>query len=98
VTGRTWHRWQALLLIPQPPLSLAYLLAMRARWLPPSYAPVFALALLPLLSMLAGLAGLRSGQPRVGRAALFTLAVVETAWAALTIAIVGFARVWHLSG
>ena len=49
--------WQAALLLPHPILTLLYLLAIRAERVQPSFAPVVALVVLPILSSLVVLRG-----------------------------------------
>jgi hypothetical protein len=90
--------WRLALLLPHPPLSLLYLLAIRTDRLPPVVSVAVALAALPLLSLLLGLRG-RTEDPRErsGSPVLAALAVVELLWALLCIAIVNVAVVWRLS-
>jgi hypothetical protein len=76
------------LLAPQPLLSLAYLVALRAERLPPSFAPILVLSALPLAAVVLGVA-------RRWPAALIVVAVVELAWAVLAEAMVGFAIAWQ---
>lgn len=72
-----------LLLVPQPPLTLAYVIAVATYQHPPVQAPVVALGLLPAIAVAAELA---SGRDR----ALWRLAlgVLEIAWAAGAIALI----------
>jgi hypothetical protein len=89
--------WQGLLLLPQPPLSLAYLLAVRAGWLGASFVPLLFLITLPVASAAAGVVGMR--QSRSG--AIMTglvLAAVELAWGVLSLAIAGFQIAWRSGG
>ena len=89
--------WQAALLLPQPPLSLLYLLALRTERLRPSFVPLALLAAAPLASAVVGAAALRS--PAAGsrgwHAALLVGAGVELAWTLLAEAMVGFAIAWR---
>ena len=78
-------RLPRLLLVPQPPLSLAHVLAIRAGWVSPSWAPVFALAALPAAALAIAL----GRRPRdVGATAI---AVLELGWSAVHAAMVGMA-------
>jgi hypothetical protein len=79
------RRWQTVLLLLQPPLTLAYLLAVRRGWVEPSYAPIAVLALCPLAVLLLG----RS------RWAVMA-AVLELGWAMLAAMSIGFAIAWQL--
>jgi hypothetical protein len=91
--------WRLALLLPHPPLSLLYLLAIRGGRLPPVVAVAVGLAILPLLSLLLGFrqgAGEASEQRR-GDFLLTSLALVEILWALVCIAIVNIAVAWHLS-
>jgi hypothetical protein len=89
-------RWLALLLVPQPPLSFAYLMAVRARQIEPSFLPPMLLAAFPLAA--AGLSAYRLFRDRA-RARFSWLAlgvsVIELLWAMLTLSIVGFAIAWR---
>jgi hypothetical protein len=89
--------WQALLLVPQPLLALAYLAAIRAERLRPSLLPVLALAVLPIASAALGVRSRRTGAGtgRGWQAALFIAAVLELAWTAVAAAMVGFAIAWR---
>jgi hypothetical protein len=86
--------WQAVLLVPQPLLSLAYLAAIRAERLRPSLAPLLALAVLPIASAAIGLWG-RGAAGRGWRAAFLGAAVLELAWTVVAAAMVGFAIAWR---
>ena len=91
--------WRLVLLLPHPPLSLLYLLAIRTGRLPPVVSVAVGLAVFPLLSLLLGLRGRTEGmtkQPR-GNPLLTALAIVEIFWAFLCITIVNIAVVWRLS-
>ena len=80
--------WQTVLLLLQPPLTLAYLLAVRGGWVAPSYTPVVILALLPLAVLM-----LARG---AGRRWLVVAAVLELGWALLAAMSIGFAIAWRL--
>ena len=74
-----------LLLVPQPPLSLAHVLAIRAGWMAPSWTPVFGLAAFPAAALAIAL----GRRPRdVGATAI---AVLELGWSAVHAAMVGMA-------
>ncbi|MBM4269304.1 MAG: hypothetical protein FJ144_22310 [Deltaproteobacteria bacterium] len=77
--------WQVALLVPGPPLTLLYLLLIRAEQAEPSFAPAVVLGLAPLASLAVGL------RVRPWRKGLFVLALLELAWSVLTAALVGFA-------
>lgn len=84
--------WQIVLLLPQPPLTLLYLVLVRGERLRPSFVPVVVLTLLPLGSLL--LAVPRRGAAtatRTAAIAVVVLAVLELAWGAASAALVGFA-------
>jgi len=86
--------WQAALLLPHPILTLLYLLAIRAERVQPSFAPVVALVVLPILSSLVGIAHLRqrsSAGSRGGQMVLLALAALEASFTVLAAAVVGFA-------
>jgi hypothetical protein len=85
--------WQVALLLPQPPLSILYLLLIRAERVPPRFAPVVVLAVLPLASLVVGIRRWVRSHPPRGRRELALLAVslLELAWAVLSAAVVGFA-------
>ena len=88
--------WQVLLLLlPQPLLTLAYLRAVRADLLPPSFAPVVALGLLPLAALVLTATGWPAAASRGWRLVLIAVGALELAWAMLAAAIVGFAIGWH---
>ena len=91
--------WRLALLLPHPPLSLLYLLAIRTGRLRPIVAVAVGLAILPLLSLLLGFrhgTGDASEQRR-GDFLVTALAVVEILWALVCIAIVNIAVAWRLS-
>jgi hypothetical protein len=90
-------RWPAILLLPAPPLSLAYLLAVRAERLSPAFAPVVALAAFPLAAAALGMLALRASPAgeRGGPLAVVGVALAELLWAVLAAAMVGFARAWR---
>jgi hypothetical protein len=86
--------WQLGLLLPHPILTLFYLLAVRAGRVDPSFTPVVALALLPVVSTLVGAAQLRrldAASPRGGQIVLLALAALEVSFTVLASAVVGFA-------
>ena len=86
--------WQSALLMPHPILTLLYLLAIRAERVQPSFAPVVALVVLPILSSLVGVVHLRQGSSagsRGGQIVLLALAALEAAFTVLAAAVVGFA-------
>jgi hypothetical protein len=97
VAGSPTLRWQAWLLVPQPPLSLLYLVAIRAERVSPSFTPVVALGTLPVVSALLGGLALR-GAPygrRRWHLAWVGVAVLEIAWTVLAAAMVGVAVAWR---
>jgi len=83
--------WPAALLVPQPPLALAYLFAVRAERVAPAFAPAVALAVFPVLAAVLALRG-NSG---AGRWLVVGIAVVEVASVVLVAAMVGFAKAWR---
>ena len=86
--------WQAALLLPHPVLTLLYLLAVRAERVQPSFAPVVALIILPILSTMVGITHLRqasSAGSRGGQMVLLALAALEASFTVLAAAVVGFA-------
>lgn len=86
--------WQIILLLPQPILTVLYLLAVRTERVQPSFTPVVALAILPLLAALIGVSKLRqseSGGARSGQVMLLAVAVLEVSFTVLAAAVVGFA-------
>ncbi len=86
--------WQAVLLLPQPILTLLYLLAVRTGRAEPSFTPVVAAAILPLLSALVGAAKLRHPEPAASRGAqiaLLAAAALEVSFTVLAAAVIGFA-------
>ena len=86
--------WQAALLLPHPVLTLLYLLAVRAERVQPSFAPVVALMILPILSTMVGVTHLRragSAGSRGGQRVLLALAALEASFTVLAAAVVGFA-------
>jgi hypothetical protein len=73
-----------------------YLLALRGEWLPPRFAPVIALGILPVTSAIVGAWALRGPSPARSRHGwLVALAVLEMAWAVVVAAMVGFAIAWR---
>ena len=91
LSTRRGRRWQAALLALQPPLSLAYLLAMRSGLARPSFVAVVALLALPGAWLLCRRA---TGAP--ARAAGTAIAVAELLWALVCGVIVNIAHVWRL--
>ena len=84
------------LLLPFPPLSVAYLLAVRAERVTPGFGPMAALAVLPLAAAVLGLAALRRTTRGVQRQVmLLAAALAEILWALCTLAMVGFAVARH---
>ena len=86
--------WQAALLLPHPVLTLLYLLAVRAERVQPSFAPVVALMILPIISTMVGVRHLRqasSAGSRGGQIVLLALAALEASFTVLAAAVVGFA-------
>jgi hypothetical protein len=89
--------WRAaLLLLPQPPLSLLYLLAVRHGSTTPRYLPVVALAAFPALALLSIVRVLRAKGNHGGDVLIAVGAVVELALALVTFALVGFDIAWQL--
>ncbi len=82
--------WQLLLLLPQPPLTLLYLLAIRSQRVRPSFTPVILLGLLPVAALVVAVVAVRPRQPMA-----LLLAVLEIALAVLAAAMVGFAIAWR---
>ena len=86
--------WQLGLLLPHPILTVLYLVAVRADRVRPSFVPVVALALFPVLATLVGAAQLRrldAASPRGGQIVLLALAALEVSFTVLAMAVVGFA-------
>jgi hypothetical protein len=82
--------WSAALLVPEPPLAFAYLLAIRAERVVPAFAPVVALALFPIAASVLALR-----QDGGARWVVIGIAVVELASVVLVAAMVGFAKAWR---
>jgi hypothetical protein len=80
------RRWQTVLLLLQPPLTLLYLLAVRGGWAVPSYLPIAILALCPIAAFLLG------GR----RGWIAAVAMLEIGWAVLAAMSVGWAIAWRL--
>ena len=90
--------WQALLLVPEPVLSLAYLVAVRAECLRPSFVPIVVLAAFPLASAVVGARHLRAAGAGVTRRSgivLLVVAALELVWAVVAAMMVGFAIAWR---
>ena len=89
---------QALLLVPEPVLSLVYLVAIRAERLSPRFAPIVLLAAFPVASAVVGARCLRTagpGAPRRWGIALLAVAGLELVWALVATMMVGFAIAWR---
>jgi hypothetical protein len=86
VTGP--RAWQTVLLALQPPLSLAYLFAMRAEQLPASFLPLMLLAAFPVAALVGELAPGHTGRRR---ALVVALAFLEILWTIVAQVFVGFA-------
>ena len=86
-----------MLLVPQPPLSLLYLFAVRDQRIVPRFAPLLVLALFPVASVVIGVLarGLSRPDDRRRRAALIAVAVLQLAWTVAAQAMVGFAIAWR---
>jgi len=79
-------------LLPFPPLSLLYLVAVRAERLTPRFAPIVVLGVVPITAAVLGLVALRERSDGVRRQVmLLIIAVAEILWALCTLAMVGFA-------
>jgi hypothetical protein len=90
-------RTTSLLLIPQPPLSLLYLWAVRERLVSPAFTPLMLLAVLPLLALVACVfQSQHEDSGRARRVTILAIAVAELSWAVLSLAIVGFAKAWRI--
>jgi len=88
-------RWQLSLLLPFPPLSVSYLLAVRAERVSPGVAPVAVLSVLPLAAAVVGLVALRRRSHRPRDVVLLVAALAEILWALCALAMVGFAVARH---
>ena len=89
-------RWQIGLLLPFPPLSLLYLLAVRAERLAPGFGVLLGLMLLPLASLVVGVFAVRGRRAGLRtQVVLLAIAVAELVWAVLALAMAGFAVAWH---
>jgi hypothetical protein len=91
-------KWQVAVLLLQPPLSGAYLLAMRAEIIPPSYVAAILFTAVPGAVIVAGLSALRRTEDnaRSWQAGIVALAALQTGWGLVTFAIVSFAIAWRL--
>jgi hypothetical protein len=78
------------LLLPEPPLALAYLFAVRAERVAPAFGPVAALAVFPVAAVVVALRGLGGA-----RWVVLGFAVVELASLVLVAAMIGFAKAWR---
>jgi len=86
--------WQLTLLLPHPILNVLYLVAVRSGSARPSFVPVVAFVLLPVLSAVFGIAWLRrpeAAASRGGQIVLLAFAVLEVSFTVLAMAVVGFA-------
>lgn len=79
------------LLLAYPPLTAAYLAALRADWVNPSFLPPLIAAMLPFASGAISALHLARGIEKRRNALLLFVAVLETLWAVAVLAIVGFA-------
>jgi hypothetical protein len=85
------RRWA--LLVPHPPLSILYLLAIRHNRVHPRFAPLVVLAIFPVAALADAVRRLAAG-PRSERGtsiAILCVAAIEIAWAVLALTIVGLA-------
>lgn len=82
-----------LLLLPTPPASLLYLLAIRGGDAAPAFGPLVALALLPIAAAAAVLPAARRGRRPSRRlvATVLVAALLELAWLTVAAAAVGMA-------
>ena len=84
------------LLLPFPPVSLLYLLAVRAERVRPGLGPMAILAALPLVALVLGLLALRGRTRGVQRqVTLLAAALAEILWALCALAMMGFAVAGH---
>lgn len=77
-------------LVPAPPLSVAYLLAIRTHAVSPHFGPVVLIGLLPAAVLVACLTG-RPGLAARARVTLGAIAVLELAWCVVAASAVGLA-------
>lgn len=84
-------------LVPQPVFSLAYLWAGRCGWVHPKLLPLIVVGLFPAAAAAGTVRRLVRGSPHF-RADVFTagVALLELAWAALTMAIAATAAAWRV--
>ena len=79
------------LLLPFPPVSLLYLLAVHADRVTPGFGPMAVLATLPVAAAILGLVGLRRTTRGMRRQVmLLAAALAEIVWALCALAMVGF--------
>ena len=71
---------------------MLYLVAVRAGRVPARFAPLVILTALPVAAVALGVRG--TGSRRTSPA-LLALAALELVWAALALAVVGFAQAWR---
>ena len=86
--------WQLVLLLTHPILTVLYLVLLRSGAVRPSFVPVVAFALLPVLAAAVGIAWLRrpdAAASRGGQIVLLAFAVLEVSFTVLAMAVVGFA-------
>lgn len=89
--------WQISLLMAQPPLSAAYLAALRGG-AAANRVPVAVFAMLPAVALVIGWHARRNldETERRWNGWLLALAVVEIAWSGFVLAIVDFSAAWRL--
>ena len=81
-----------LLLIPQPPLALAYLAGIRTEVVAPSFVPVILFAAFPLVAVIGAVVKLwNRNAARRHNWGVLAIGVMELVFAVMTCAIVGFA-------
>ena len=85
--------WQLALLLTHPILTVLYLFLVRSGAVKPSFVPVVAFALLPILAAAVGIAWLRrpEGAAQPGQIVLLAFAALEVSFTVLAMAVVGFA-------
>lgn len=85
-----------LLLLPEPPLALAYLVGVHTRIIEPGFAPLLIIAALPLAAAAIAVAGLRTAHhSRRRNWAVLSISLVELLSAGLSLAAVAFALTPH---
>ena len=86
--------FQLVLLVLHPILTILYLLVIRSGSVTPSFVPVMACALLPIIAAVVGIGALRrpeAATSRGGQVVLLALAALEVSFTVLAMAVVGFA-------